>query len=304
MAAWWWGRRRHRWNQRLVLLLFLAPWLVSFVTFTLYPIAHSFYLSFTKYSPIRGGEPQFVGLANYERILNDPRFWQALKNTVIFVVGTIPVTTTIAVTLAVFLNERIKLRTFFRATYFLPVVTSIVVIATIWTYIYSPLGVLNAFLNLLGLEGRNWLLDVTFALPAIMVMDIWASFGYYTILFLAGLQSIPEELYEAASLDGANAVQRFFRITLPLLRPTLVFALVINTIRSFQIFTEVYVMTQGGPIGATTTLVYYLYNMGFQKFRMGYASALAYVLVLIILVFALVQMRLLRYGERVSDGMG
>ncbi len=293
--------RRRRWGQRAVILMFLAPWLISFATFTLYPIAYSFYLSFTKYSPIRGGTPQFVGLANYARIFKDPRFWQALKNTVVFVVGTIPVTTTIAVVLAVFLNERIKLRTFFRATYFLPVVTSIVVIATIWTYIYSPLGVLNAFLHLLGLKGRNWLLDVNFALPAIMAMDIWASFGYYTILFLAGLQSIPEELYEAASIDGANAVRRFFKITLPLLRPTLVFALVINTIRSFQIFTEVYVMTQGGPIGATTTLVYYLYNMGFQKFRMGYASALAYVLVLIILAFALVQMRLLRYGEHVYD---
>jgi len=288
-------------RQRLSILFFLSPWLVSFALFTLYPISYSFYLSFTKYNPISGQTPRFIGLHNYLAIFSDDRFWLALKNTIFFVIGTIPVTTSIAVILAVFLNERIKFRSFFRATYFMPAVTSIVVIATIFIYIYSPFGVLNSLLSLFGIQGRNWLLDSHFALPAIMAMDIWESFGYYTILFLAGLQSIPEELYEAANIDGATGIQQFFRITIPLLRPTLIFVLVINTIRSFQVFSEIFVMTQGGPIGATTTLVYYLYNMGFQKFRMGYASALAYVLFAIILIFSLLQMKVLRYGERIYD---
>ena len=288
-------------RQRSSILFFLSPWLVSFALFTLYPIVYSFYLSFTKYNPISGQAPRFIGFHNYLAIFSDDRFWLALKNTLFFVIGTIPVTTAIAVVLAVFLNERIKFRSFFRATYFMPAVTSIVVIATIFIYIYSPFGVLNSLLNLFGIQGRNWLLDFHFALPAIMVMDIWESFGYYTILFLAGLQSIPQELYEAAKIDGATGVQQFFRITIPLLRPTFIFVLVINTIRSFQVFSEIYVMTQGGPIGSTTTLVYYLYNMGFQKFHMGYASALAYVLFTIILIFSLLQMKVLRYGERLYD---
>jgi len=281
--------------------LFLAPWIISFALFTLYPIVYSFYLSFTKYNPINGQTPRFIGFHNYLTIFSDGTFWLALKNTLFFVTGTIPVTTAIAVVLAVFLNEKIKFRAFFRATYFMPAVTSIVVIATIFIYIYSPFGVLNSLLNLFGIQGRNWLLDLHFALPAIMAMDIWESFGYYTLLFLAGLQSIPEELYEAANIDGATSVQQFFRITIPLLRPTFIFVLVINTIRSFQVFSEIFVMTQGGPIGSTTTLVYYLYNMGFQKFHMGYASALAYVLFTIILLFSLLQMKVLRYGEHLYD---
>ncbi|MFW6190485.1 MAG: carbohydrate ABC transporter permease [Candidatus Bipolaricaulota bacterium] len=219
----------------------------------------------------------------------------------IFVVGTIPITTAIAIILAVFLNQKIKFRGFFRASYFVPVMTSVVVISTIFTYIYSPYGLLNSLLNLFGIPGKNWLLNTNFALPAIMVMMIWASFGYYTVLFLAGLQNIPEEIYESAAIDGANTVQTFFRITLPLLRPMLIFALVINIIRSFQIFSQIFVMTQGGPLGSTRTIVYYLYNMGFQKFRMGYASGIAYLLFILILIFSVIQMKSLSYEEQFYD---
>lgn len=274
---------------------------MTFVAFSLYPVGYSLYLSFTKYDPLAGISPQFIGLSNYIEIMNDPTFWQAVKNTVIFVVGTIPVTTAIAIILAVFLNQKIKFRSFFRASYFVPVMTSVVVISTVFTYIYSPYGLLNSLLNLFGIPGKNWLLNTNFALPAIMVMMIWASFGYYTVLFLAGLQNIPEEIYESAAIDGANTVQTFFRITLPLLRPMLIFALVINTIRSFQIFSQIFVMTQGGPLGSTRTIVYYLYNMGFQKFRMGYASGIAYLLFILILVFSVIQMKSLSYEEQFYD---
>jgi len=285
---------RSRWST----FILLSPWIVTFIAFSLYPVGYSLYLSFTKYDPLAGLAPKFIGLSNYFEIVNDPTFWQAVKNTVIFVVGTIPVTTAIAIVLAVFLNQKIKFRSFFRASYFVPVMTSIVVISTIFTYIYSPYGLLNSLLGLFGIQGQNWLLSTQFALPAIMAMMIWASFGYYTVLFLAGLQNIPEEIYESAAIDGANSIQTFFRVTLPLLRPMLIFALVINTIRSFQIFSQIFVMTQGGPLGSTRTIVYYLYNMGFQKFRMGYASGIAYLLFILILVFSVIQMKTLSYEEQ------
>ncbi|MBO2519933.1 MULTISPECIES: carbohydrate ABC transporter permease [Limnochorda] len=295
-----WGRELFGWRQRdaASTAVLLSPWVISFLVFSLYPILYSLYLSFTQYNPLTGQPPQWVGLANYARLLGDRRFLQALQNTLFFVVGTIPVTTTIALILAVILNQQLRLRAFFRASYFLPSVTSMIVISTIFVYIYAPYGPLNGLLALLGVERTNWLLSTRWALPAIMAMDIWASFGYYTILFLAGLQNIPEELHEAAEVDGASPLGRFFRVTLPLLRPTLVFVLVINTIRSFQIFSEIFVMTQGRPLGRTTTVVYYLYTMGFQRFDMGYASALAYVLFFIILLFSLIQYRLIQ-GEDV-----
>lgn len=285
---------RSRWST----FILLSPWIVTFIAFSLYPVGYSLYLSFTKYDPLAGLAPKFIGLSNYFEIVNDPKFWQAVKNTVIFVVGTIPVTTAIALVLAVFLNQKIKFRSFFRASYFVPVMTAVVVISTIFTYIYSPYGLLNSLLGLFGIAGKNWLLSTRFALPAIMAMMVWASFGYYTVLFLAGLQNIPEEIYESAAIDGANSIQTFFRVTLPLLRPMLIFALVINTIRSFQIFSQIFVMTQGGPLGSTRTIVYYLYNMGFQKFRMGYASGIAYLLFVLILVFSIIQMKTLSYEEQ------
>jgi len=288
-------------NKRLIILVFLAPWIISFLVFSVYPLAFSLFLSFTRYNPLRAAAPTFIGIQNYLRTFADPAFWRALWNTTFFALGTIPITTTIAVILAVFLNEKLKLRTFFRASYFAPVVTSIIVIATIFVYIFLPFGPLNSLLRLIGIEGRNWLMDPRFALPAIMVMSIWASFGYYTILMLAGLQNIPDELYEVADIDGAPAIIKFFKITLPLLRPMLIFSLVINTIRSFQIFAEIFVMTQGGPIGTTTTIVFYLYRMGFMRFRMGRASAVAYILFAVILIFSFAQMKLLRYGERLYD---
>ena len=183
--------RRIRWREVFTNSVFLSPWVISFLLFSAYPLLYSLYLSFTEYNPLTGLPPQWIGLENYERMLSDQRFLQALKNTFYFVIGTIPVTTTISVLLAVILNQNIKLRSFFRASYFLPSVTSIIVISTLFVYIYAPFGPLNSILALLGVERTNWLLNTTWAMPAIMAMSVWAAFGYYTLLFLVNLVTFP-----------------------------------------------------------------------------------------------------------------
>jgi multiple sugar transport system permease protein len=212
------------------------------------------------------------------------------------VVGTIPFTTTIALLLAVLINSKIvKLKGLFKAGFFLPSVMSMVVIATIWRYMYSADGIINTVLQTFGIEKTTgWLASPDTALSSIMIMNIWAAIGYYTIIFLAGLQSIPEQLYESASIDGASSIKKFFNITLPLIKPTLFFVIAINTIRSFQIFSEIFTMTQGEPLNSTQTIVHYLYIKGFRQFEMGYASAMAYVLVVIIMIVTLIQQRALR----------
>jgi len=282
---------------------FLAPWLVTLALFWLYPLVQSFYLSFTKYDTLNN-EATWIGLGNYQRMLGDKSFWTALWNTLIFVVGTIPFTTIFALALAVMLNKNIAWKSFYRAGYFIPSVTSIVVLSLIFTNLYAHDGYLNAILGTLGLPfpKEGWLLNPSTALLSIMAMDVWIAIGYYVVLFLAALQTIPKDLYEAAELDGASAWQQFLQVTLPGLRPMLLFVIVINTIRSFQVFTEVYVMTKGGPLNATTTLVYQIYENAFvQGDMMGYASAIAYVVFLLILAVSLVQFRLLGANR---DGSG
>lgn len=274
----------------------LSPWIVAFALFGLYPFAFSLWASVTDYSPIRAGT-QFVGLANYGRALADPAFWTALANTAFFVVGTIPFTTALALGLALAVQPAFPGRTFFRVGFFVPSVVSVVVLSLIFKGLYAGQGPVNAALRALGLSAPDWLLDPETALPAIMAMDVWSASGYYMIIFLAGLEAIPRELYEAARLEGASAWDRFTRITLPLLRPTLLFVLVVNTVRSLQIFAEVFVMTRGGPLHRTTTVVYYLYEQAFYRFDLGYASAVAYLLFAVTLGLAWAQMRLVRSEE-------
>lgn len=277
---------------------FLAPWLLTLGIFWLYPLLHSFYLSFTRYSTL-SNETTWIGLGNYQHLLHDEVFWAALRNTLIFVVGTIPFTTIFALLLAVMLNRKIAWRGLYRAGYFIPSVTSIVVLSLIFTNLYARDGYLNMLLSMVGMSGPSdgWLQNTSTALPAIMAMDVWIAIGYYVVLFLAALQTIPAELYEAADIDGASAWTQFTRVTLPGLRPMILFVVVINTIRSFQVFTEVYVMTKGGPLNSTTTLVYEVFENAFDRAdMMGYASAIAYVAFLLILAVSLVQFRLLGRG--------
>ncbi|MBK9247069.1 MAG: sugar ABC transporter permease [Ignavibacteria bacterium] len=222
-------------RNRLQTFILLLPWLLTFAVFWLYPLLYSLYLSFTKYSTL-ANTAQFVGLKNYSTILTDHTFWDALRNTLIFTFGTVPVTTAFALLLAVILHTQVKRFTgFFRAAYFMPSVTSLVVIALIFTNLYAKDGYINLLLGMVGIPhpDRGWLLEPSTALLSVMAMDVWISTGYYMVLFLAGLQTIPKDLYEAARLSGATAWQQFWRITLPLLRPMMLFVVVINTIKSF-----------------------------------------------------------------------
>jgi multiple sugar transport system permease protein len=273
----------------------MAPWLLTLGLFWVYPLLQALYLSFTQYSTL-GNRATWIGLGNYRQLLHDEVFWKALANTAIFVVGTIPFTTLFALLLAVMLNRKIAWKDFYRSGYFIPSVTSLVVLSLIFTNLYAHDGYINSLLGIVGIPypKDGWLLNTGTALPAIMAMDVWIAIGYYVVLFLAALQTIPEELYEAAELDGASQWKQFLQVTLPGLRPMILFVIVINTIRSFQVFTEVYVMTKGGPLNATTTLVYQVFEKAFeQSDMMGYASAIAYVTFILILGVSLVQFRLL-----------
>jgi multiple sugar transport system permease protein len=275
----------------------LSPWVVGFALFGLYPFGFSLLASFTDYSPLRGDAWNFVGLDHYARALRDPDFWQSLRNTLLFVVGTIPFTTAAALGLALAVQPAFRGRTLFRVGFFLPSVVSVVVLSLVFKGLYAPAGTLNAVLGAIGLPTPPWLQDPRTALPAIMAMDVWAACGYYMLIFLAGLEAIPAELHDAARLDGAGAWARFRHITLPLLRPTLVFVLVVNTIRSLQIFAEVFVMTRGGPLGSTTTVVYHLYEQAFSRFELGYASAIAWMLFAGSLVLAGLQLKVVGTRE-------
>lgn len=277
-------------------LLLLTPWIIVFTIFWLYPLLYAFYLSLCDYQTLTS-RTRFVGFENYKRILSDPIFFIALKNTAFFTFVTVPTITAISLFLANILNfKNPKVRNLFQSVYFVPSITSIVVISMIFINLYSSDGYINNLLKLLKLPYPNlgWLQNESTALPAIILMDVWASIGYYMILFLAAMQSVPNEYYEVAELYSATSWQKFWKITFPSIRPMFLFVVVLNSIKSFQIFVEIYVMTKGGPLNATTTLVYTIYENAFVKIdTMGYASAIAFVVFFLLLVLSFLQIRLL-----------
>jgi len=290
---------RFTWNQLKVSSIFIAPFVVTFLGFQLIPLLHSFMLSFSTYN-LLSSEIAFVGLRNFWEVIRDPAFLSALTHTLFFAAGTIPFTMALALFAAVLINTKVPFKQLYQAGMFLPVATSVIVIATIFTYLYSPDGLVNRILAFfhLPVPEPSWLLNTQLALPAIMVMNVWASFGYYMVLFLAGLQTIPVELYEASSIDGANEWQKFRYITLPQLKPIVLLAMVINTIRTLQVFPEIFTMTQGGPLGATTTVVWYLYETGFHQFNMGRAAAVGYLLFFITMCFSWLQIKVFKSDEQ------
>ena len=264
--------------------------------FWAYPLIYSLILSFSEYKTL-SGKISFIGFENYKAILQDKIFLQALKNTAIFTFGTVPITTALALFLAVLINDIPKFKSFYKSAFFLPSVTSLVVISLVFTNLYIKDGYINSLLNMIGLPhpDKGWLLDPGTSLLSIMAMDIWIAAGYYMVLFLSGMQSISKDLYESADLFGASKTRQFFTITLPLLKPTLLFVLVINTIKSFQIFIEIYVMTKGGPLGSTTTLVYLIFDKAFNQMdQVGYASAIAYLLFILLILLSYIQSRVLK----------
>ncbi len=279
---------------------FLAlPWIATLILFWLYPIIYSFVVGFTDMQLLQKSY-SFVGFDNYINLFSDEQFLLSLKNTVIFVLGTIPLTTVISLLLALLVNNNFKGRSLFRAGYFLPSITSMVVIALIFTNLYQRGGYIALLAEMVGFETpvHGLLFDNATALYSIMAMDIWMAIGYYMLIFLAGLKSIPQELYEAAEISGAGKVRQFFSITVPLLKPVALFILVINSIKSFQVFVEIFVMTKGKF--ETSTMVYFIYEAGLTtKFNFGYASAAAYILFSIVALFSIVQFVLLRKRESV-----
>ncbi|MEW5993466.1 MAG: sugar ABC transporter permease [Candidatus Zixiibacteriota bacterium] len=286
-------------GSRSTAFLFTLPWLLTLVLFWLFPLVVSLSMGFTDFR-LLVKEYHWVGLANYTALLNDPDFLAALKNTFIFVFGTIPLTTVISLGMALLVNRQFKGRGLFRAGYFLPSITSMVVIALIFTNLYQREGYIAMLAGMVGITPpeNGFLYDSSTALYSIMAMDIWMSVGYYMLIFLAGLKSIPDELYEAAQIHGAGAVRQFFSITVPLLRPVGLFILVINSIKSFQVFVEIFVMTKGKF--DTATAVYFIYETGLTTgFQSGYASAAAYILFLIIALFSIMWFLLIRRRQPV-----
>jgi multiple sugar transport system permease protein len=273
--------------------LFLVPWIVSFALFSAYPILFSLGVSFAEYNPFKGGLTAWTGIENYRSIFSDGLFWQSFANTVLFVVGTVPATAALSLLLALLIERSGRLKAVLRTGYFIPSVVSLAVISLVFKYIYSKQGLLNLVVGLFGMGGREWLLSPRLALPSIMVMDIWASIGYYAIFYLAALQTVPRELYDAARVDGAGTWSLFRSVTLPWIKPVVVFVVVVNTIRAFQVFVEIVIMTRGGPLGSTMTLVYYMYEKAFHRIDIGAASAVAFVVFVLITFFAFVQVRLL-----------
>jgi multiple sugar transport system permease protein len=269
---------------------FVLPALVLFIIFRVGPTIAGLILSLMDY---RIGRSSFVGLANFNRLFADPVFWESLRVTLTYAAISVPLTTVVALLMALLVNRPVRWQTFFRSAFFLPYVTSLVMAGVIWVAIYGPSGPVNAMLGLFGVPPANWLEQHGSVLPAIAIMSVWKNFGYSMMVLLAGLLSIPGEYYEAAELDGASAWQRFWTMTLPLLKPTIFFVVIIETIGAFQVFDAVYVMTNGGPVRSSYTLVYMLYDQGFKFFNFGSASAVGVVLFVIILVVSLLQRRLL-----------
>jgi multiple sugar transport system permease protein len=276
---------------------FLAPALISIGVFFVIPVVAALVLSFTDfdiYSLANLGYARFVGFRNYTRLFDDPLFWKALRNTLYFLLVGGPLSIAVSLIAALLLNSRlVRFRTFFRTAYFAPVVTTLVAVSVVWRFVYHPrFGLLNALLSVVGIGPIDWLGDPTWAMPAIILMAVWKNFGYNMIIFIAGLQTIPQDLYEAASIDGAGPWQQFRSITIPMLAPTTLFVTVITMIGYFQLFAEPYVMTQGGPLNSTLSIVLYMYQQGFRWWSMGYSAALAFVLFAFILAGSVVQSRL------------
>lgn len=268
--------------------LFILPNFIGFIVFMLFPILFGFYIMFTDWN--LGAERQFIGLENFETLLKDRLFWKSLVNSIYYAFVAVPTGIFIAFWLALALNRKLRGMILFRTLFFLPQITLTVAAATVWRWIYQPeVGLINYLLGLIGIEGPNWIHSTSWAMPAVIIMSNWQGVGFAMLIILAGLQGIPEELYEATALDGANPWQQLRFVTLPMLSPALFFVIVTSLIGAFQSFDQFFVLTNGGPADATTTLTLYIFNNGFKFFKMGYGAALAAVLFLLILIVTIVQ---------------
>ena len=283
-------------------ILFLGPALVAIGVFFFLPVLAAFVLSFTDFDIYALGSfafARFVGFKNYAQLLSDPLFWKAFRNTLEFLLIGGPLSIAVSLGAALMIQSKlVRWKGFFRTAFFTPVVTTLVAVAVIWRFIYHPrFGLLNYLLSFVGITGVDWLGDQHWAMPAIILMAVWKNFGYNMVIFIAGLQNIPAELYEAASIDGAGRLQQLRTITVPLLAPTTVYISILTMIGYFQLFSEPYVMTQGGPLNSTLSIVLLMYQQGFRWWNMGYSAALAFVLFAFILIGSVIQSRVQKRWE-------
>jgi ABC-type sugar transport system permease subunit len=293
----WRASRLRRLGRAARAYFFLLPSGAILLLFVAYPIVQSFWMSLHTWSFFAPTHP-YIGLRNYQTLLNDSRFWNALRNTAVYTGVVVPAQVSLGLALAVALRRTTLISAFLRSVFFFPVISSLATMGIVWKFLLNPqIGSIDAALTAIGLPGVDFLQSTTWALPAVMLVGVWKNVGFSMVIFLAALQDVPEPLLEAAALDGAGPFVRFWRVVLPLLRPSLLFAAIIATIGSMQLFDSVYVMTNGGPIFHTETLVTYLYEAAFQYFQAGYAAAISWVLFLLILALSVLQLRLLRYND-------
>lgn len=271
-------------QKQLTPYLFLLPALIILGLTVIWPAFQAFYLSFTRYEYDITQAPEWIGLANFQRLMTDKIFWQTLTNTLIYLVGVVPILVVLPLVLAILVNQKLRGISWFRAAYYTPVIISMVVAGLAWKWLYAENGLLNQMLKLIGFtDGIPWLTNPNWALFSVMAVTIWKGLGYYMVIYLAGLQSIPNDLYEAAAIDGSDGVLKHWDITVPLMKPYLFLVAVISAISATKVFEEVYIMTQGGPRNSSKTVVYYLYDQAFRDLEISYACTIGLVLFLIIL---------------------
>jgi multiple sugar transport system permease protein len=296
-----WPHLSQRAAEEVIAYLFISPWIVGFLVFTAGAMAYSFYLSLNDTDLL--SISNFVGLRNYQQAFQAPLFAKALRATFLYTTLVVPLGTLVALAIAMMLNQNVRPMGFWRTVYYLPAVVSGVAVALLWGWVLNPdYGLVNLGLKLLGIRGPRWFASEEWAVPGVVLISLWGA-GTNMLLYLAGLQSIPTELQEAARIDGAGPWRVFRHVTLPLLTPTVFFNVITNVIASFQVFTTAYILTQGGPNNATLFMVLYIYRQSFQLFHFGYASAVAWLLFLIILVFTLMVMRSSSYWVHYEGGL-
>lgn len=279
-------------RRNLTPYLFLFPALLVLSLTVLWPALQAFYLSFTSYEYDLTQAPQWVGLKNFDRLWRDRTFWQTLTNTLLYLICVVPVLVVIPLGMAILCNQKLRGMNWFRAAYYTPAVISMVVAGIAWKWLFAETGLLNQLGEMLGLPPVSWLANPKVVLFSVMAVTIWKGLGYYMVIYLAGLQSIPAELYEAAAIDGSEGLRKHWDITVPLMKPYLVLVAVISAISATKVFEEVYIMTQGGPRNSSKTVVYYLYERAFKDLEIGYACTIALVLFLLILGLSVLQVSL------------
>ena len=279
-------------NKKILVLIFLFPWLVGFIGYSIYPIIISLYYSFCQYDVLQ--IPMYIGFNNYYEILfNDPYFWKSISNTFFYTLFRVPSNIILSLIIAISINKISRGGSIFRTAYFIPSLVSGVALSVIWMWIFNPqIGLLNLILKFFGLSEPMWLQDPSWSKPALIIMSFWSAGGGRMLIFLASLRNIPPKLYEAFKLDGGNSFQSFFHITLPMISPIIFLWSIVEVIASMQVFTEAFIMTKGGPVDSTLFYNLYLYNKAFQDFNMGYASALAWLLLIITLIITSIQFKM------------